>query len=502
MHYLLVIVVIIVILAYQFRSFLRNQIKRQELRNIFPEDPYTALSTSDKTPESVQIDFVGGKAGNETFNGIINSINNYLGKNKGATDFHILKDITDRNCDTLEQEIDAATPIPLYLGLSGTMLGVIIGVFFIWLGGGLSELLASPDAQAIQGGVAGAAAGAKGIEGLLGGVALAMIASACGIGFTIFGTSSSQNARKENERKKNLFLTWVQGELLPQMSSNMGNTLEILQQNLTRFNNDFETNSNNLNRVLGEINTTYREQNDFLKTIEELKIKDIASANIKVLRELQGCTDRISDLNLFLAESGKYLTSIETLNGNLSDSYNRTLLIEKMGEFFMNEIKQVEQRKTFIAQAVGIVDSTMQKAIGELSEHTSNQIGELKKVTAQEHSAFIKAVEEQQESLSHKITETSQIIAEVQNLAAVKESMGQLVSASDLQNEKMDRLIQAFSEYAKEAENQPGGSFDSEASGRGNTPVIIEPQVPGWVIYTTCFVIVGSCVFMIVKSFL
>lgn len=502
MHYLLVVLVIIGILAYQLRSFFGNQARRLDLENIFPEDPYNALSVSHEAANPVQINVIDEKAGNATFKGIIDSINNYLNKNKGATDFHILKDITDRNCEAVEQEIDAATPIPLYLGLSGTMLGVIIGVFFIWLGGGLSELLASPDAQAIQDGAANSAAGARGIEGLLGGVALAMIASACGIGFTIFGTSASQNARSENERKKNRFLTWMQGELLPQMNTNMVNTLDILQRNLNSFNEGFAANSNYLNDIFANINTTYREQNDFLKTIEELKIKDIASANVKVLKELQGCTDRISDLNLFIAQSGNYLASIEKLNGNLSDSTKRTELIENMGKFFMDEVRQVEARKVAISHAVGKVDSIMQDAFRELSEHTSDQIKKLKEVTALEHSAFLKAVEAQQESLSRRITETSQIIAEVQNLAAVKESMGQLVASNEQQNKKIERLIEAFTQYAEESKKAGNAAIYPDAADRGNSPVVIERQVPEWVIYTTCLVVVGSCIYMIVKSLL
>ena len=74
---------------------------------------------------------------------IIDPINSYLDKNKGATDYHIIKDLTDRACDKVQDEVDSYNPVPLYLGLCGTMLGIIMGIFFLWLSGGLDSLLAS-----------------------------------------------------------------------------------------------------------------------------------------------------------------------------------------------------------------------------------------------------------------------------------------------------------------------------------------------------------------------
>lgn len=61
---------------------------------------------------------------------ILNSINVYLERNKNAvTDFHLVKDITERNIDALEEDINLTISIPLYLGLIGTMLGIVIGLF-------------------------------------------------------------------------------------------------------------------------------------------------------------------------------------------------------------------------------------------------------------------------------------------------------------------------------------------------------------------------------------
>lgn len=45
---------------------------------------------------------------NECLNAIVSSINNYLRKNRNSTaDFHLMKDIVDRNCDGAEDEINS-----------------------------------------------------------------------------------------------------------------------------------------------------------------------------------------------------------------------------------------------------------------------------------------------------------------------------------------------------------------------------------------------------------
>ena len=138
--------------------------------------------------------------------------------------------------------------------------------------------------------------------------------------------------------------------------------------------------------------------------VQELRVDDIATANVRVLKELQKCTDKINLLQEFLNQSNQYLSSVETLNGQLSSHYDRTMLIENMGKFFMDEVQQIELRKAAINRSVGEIDLVMQKALEELQKHTSDQFVALTSATAKEHHEFLKAVEEQQRVLSTKRT--------------------------------------------------------------------------------------------------
>lgn len=448
---LISIALLVIAAVFQVKFFLQTQSTRKKFKEIFPAKLDNILSTyKDEESNTVQMQINPEYRASSVFSDIVYSINNYLGKNKGAAEFAILKDITDRNCDAVEEQIEATSPFPIYVGLCGTLIGIVFGVAVLGYGGGIDSLLSSSTEPAhtelaigIQEQVA-EDAGASGIKDLLRGVAVAMLTTFIGVVLTIWGSTTSKNAARDNEYRKNQFLSWMQGELLPQMNNSMVKTLDILQRNLTRFNEGFAENSRNLNDVFSRINSTYEGQAEVLRMVQELRVDDIATANVRVLKELQKCTDKINLLQEFLNQSNQYLSSVETLNGQLSSHYDRTMLIENMGKFFMDEVQQIELRKAAINRSVGEIDLVMQKALEELQKHTSDQFVALTSATAKEHHEFLKAVEEQQRVLSTKLTETSQVLDELKNLVAVKDSIAQLAEQGQRQQEAQIGELQAI----------------------------------------------------------
>lgn len=466
---LISVALLILATVFQIKFFRQTQSLRKIFKEIFPANVDSVLSTyKDEESNAVQMTINPEFKASSVFKDIVNSINNYLSKNKGAAEFAILKDITDRNCDAIEEQIDTTSPFPIYVGLCGTLIGIVFGVAVLGYGGGIDSLLASSPldqteiiTSITEPGQNVEDAGAMGIKDLLRGVAVAMITTFIGVILTICGSTSSKNASRDNEYRKNLFLSWMQGELLPQMNNSMVKTLDILQRNLTKFNEGFAENSRNLNDVFSRINTTYEGQAEILRLVQDLRVDDIATANVRVLMELQQCTDKINLLQEFLSQSNLYLSSVETLNGQLSDHYNRTLLIENMGKFFMDEVQQIELRKAAISQSVAEIDLAMQKAMQELKTHTRDEYVALTNATAVEHNEFLKAVEEQQKVLSTKLTETSQVLEELKNLVAVKDSIAQLAQQGkqqqDAQIEELQAIKRAISGLAT------SGSYQNEA---------------------------------------
>lgn len=437
-HYTLIIAVIIIIVCIQFGFFINTWVKRNILKNIFP--PRLNQYNVDISEEDDNIQSISTKHDNPVLKTIFDSINHYLVKNRGAvSDFHLIKDIVDRNCDAKEEEINVQIPVPLYLGLIGTMAGILIGVGFLIFGGDLDALLNGDSKR-----------GGEGVSTLLGGVALAMISSIIGIALTTISSLLTKSGKSNVEKNKNTFFSWIQAELLPLLSTDTANTLKMLTGNLTKFNTTFSNNTRELRDTLSEVNVSYRSQAELMEAINRLNIRDIASANISVLKELQGATDEIATFNTYLHSVNGYVARVQELNENLNAHLNRTKAIEDMGTFFKDEIEQIELRKGSISRSVGAVDDTLSRALSVLQENVSEQFNQLTKSTITLHEGFEKVVEEQQETLQKKLQETSEILTELKNLTAVKSSMSNLEKATNVQNKKIEDLTTAIKALAEQ----------------------------------------------------
>ena len=462
-------------LVLQGLAFADTLKKRIQLRKIFPKQSDQAMSLVDREDDGKQILVRKNVHSSKVFDEIINTINRYLSHNKGSADYAILKDITDRNCDAVEAQIEATAPIPIYIGLCGTLIGIVLGVAVLGFRGGIDALFDTTPVVMVES-ISEANSelrtegskiktkdgnvyefsrgqwslyknpGEEGIKNLLQGVGIAMLTTLFGVLFTIVGAWSSKRSSRVNEEKKNGFLSWLQAELLPQMSNDLGQVIFQMQRNLTKFNNTFASNTSQLDSVLKGINTTYEDQTRLLKAVEKLKIDEIATANIRVLQELKECTDEIEELGQHVSNTTEYITKVDNLNSLLSSHLDRTRLIENMGQFFREEVTQIEQRKHAIANSTADIDANMQRAFGQLREHTDREYQQLGEALANKHAEFLRAIEAQQEALNRKLEETSQLVQELKNLTAVKESMEQLAIVEQSQNAKIETLVNASAE--------------------------------------------------------
>lgn len=381
---------------------------------------------------------------NPIFNEIKEAINNYLSNNKGSvSDFHLMKDIVDRNCDAKEDEINTQIPVPLYLGLMGTMAGILIGIGYLWVSGDLSALLNSGNGNS----------GADGVEALLGGVALAMISSILGILLTTLGSMKAKDAKAEEEKNKHVFLSWMQAAMLPNLTNDTAQTLERMSTNLVNFNKTFSSNTKELGTTLQQVNEATKLQKQLLEAVEKLADKNISKQNLDLYNALRNSSQEIATLGAFLRDSNQYLAQVRDLNDKLDRNENRTKAIEEMAVFFKDEIEQINQRKEAINRAVGEVDSRLEETFRRLTDDTNSNI-----------EAFQQALGKQQDALQKKLNETHVIVEELRNLSSIKESISKFERATAEQNRRIDKLAD---EIIKLAEAKSG-------SGR------IQIKVPIW----------------------
>lgn len=481
MHYIIILLVVAVILYFQLRFFINTKKRVNVFKSIFPDgdDSYVfeserlrkAINSADESElirmlnnsganvrsfydlvqfpennEDIQF-FNVGRARNYLLNKVVPTteistdyqnpilkdifvaINGYLKNNKAAvSDFHLIKDIVDRNCDAADDEISTQIPFPLYLGLTGTMFGIIIGVGYLWLSGDLVGLLSMGSVNS----------GTNGIVTLLGGVALAMIASAFGIILTVRGSAIFKDARFATEHNKHVFLSWIQTNLLPTLNNDAAQTLEKMSRNLVEFNNSFADNTQKLGSALSKVNETTKLQKQLLSAVNSLADKDISQQNIKLLKALNDSAENVGLLAEHLNQSANYLQKVKELNEKLDKGERRAVAVEKMAEFFENETTQIDQRKLAMSHAVGVIDSELEEHLRKLTEHSEKYVKE-----------FSLALGRQQDALQKKLDETSVVIEEIRNLKSIKSSIEKFEKAASLQNSKLDNLANAIRQLAQ-----------------------------------------------------
>lgn len=441
-HYILVVLIILAIIGVQIYIYKNTKNKILLYKFIFPDtvSSYsiadTDISASEEVYETVTVSQIRINTKNPTLKEICNSLNMYLQKNKGAaSDFYLMKDVVERYCDAEEEEISIQQPIPLYLGLMGTMVGIIVGIGFIAFSGGLSS-------ESLM----------NNITSLMTCVAIAMTASLVGILFTTLISWESKNATTKVEANKNRFYSWLQTELLPVLSGNTVNALYLLQQNLMTFNQTFQTNIEGLDNALSKIVESSNEQVELISLIKDIDIQHVAQANLSVLKELKDCTGEIAVFNKYLHNVSTYLEAVNGLNNNINEHLTRTAAIERMGAFFEREINQVAERERYINEVVAKVDDTLRKTFEQIQDSTkegilqlrNNSVTEfdkLQKQYAEQKEEFAKILQQQRDEFISHSGDITTVIEEIRSITEIKTVVTKLLESAKDHTSTLSELV-------------------------------------------------------------
>ncbi|OKL40108.1 hypothetical protein [Pontibacter flavimaris] len=221
------------------------------------------------------IDLIEVQHPSETFASIIKSTNQYLRRNKGAAaDFDILKDVSERYAEAMDNEVQSTIATPLYIGLLGTFSGVIIGLSsLIWSGLGGEE--------------AGSFITDQNIPSFLFGVLIAMSGSFLGLLLTLLGNNALKNARSLRDRHKNGYYTFLQTNLLPKLNSDMAASLGNLKSVLDSFNKDFLDKVLGFRPIVDTLTENISTQKEFIQKLDEIGFTQMANANLQVFDKMK-----------------------------------------------------------------------------------------------------------------------------------------------------------------------------------------------------------------------
>ena len=430
-QYYIVALFVILIVLWQLCSYVRNVQRINRLNNLFNKNEFNTLLNEDG------IVSIQNNLASEDYKTTLKDVNSYLAKNKNkASDYHIIKEIVERNAHSVEEEIDTMLSTPLYLGLMATIIGIAFGVIFFAIED-LPNLLSGDEIEV------------NGIRTLLTDVGIAMIASFAGVLATKMSTSKYNDARRNMLSQKNVFLTWIQTELMPNLNDDLTGALVKMTQDLNNFNNTFAENTRELHETLQLVTDNYENQVELLETIDKLKINKIASANIEVYDKLKGCSDEIGKLFKHLEESESYIAKVVELNDKLGSIEERTKLSEELGRYFRDEIEYVKDRQGQMRMTMSQLDSVIAEALSNLGTSVNANVQELTVVFQRQNQSVQQLIEEQQNALAESLANQQLLIN--QKLSEMEDPFKPIKDAfADMANQAKDGLVSMQNVFAEQ----------------------------------------------------
>ncbi|KAA9331441.1 hypothetical protein F0P96_14450 [Hymenobacter busanensis] len=362
--------VIAVIVALQVRAFLRTRSQATRLAEVYPPKEQLRVEhrlvtpdgrdmadyAADAPADAFPVDIIRYDQASDDFRELVRDTNDYLRHNKGAAaDFGILKDIAIRQAQGPEFSAQANVATPLYLGLLGTFLGVILGLLSLARRGVSADDALTP---------------------FLTGVLIAMVGSFMGLMLTLFGNSVLRHARAQRDQRQNQYFTFLQARLLPILHNDMANSLSTLKGVLDAFNQDFVGKVTLFEPILNTITENIRVQRDFLVKLEEVGFDKMAQANLAVFEKVSQSAELFGQfthyqqqLNQMLdkgAESGRVVGGIlDRLTG-----FERG--INNLGQYIGQHDNLIQQQLDFFQrhqQEMGNLASRSEQYFDEASMH-------------------------------------------------------------------------------------------------------------------------------------
>ena len=249
--------IVAVILLIQILVFSRNTSAIRALAKFYPKShalssQATAISESDGEA-AVVVETVDVIEENTSFSSpfrqIVHTTNEYVRRNRGGADFEILKELAEHKDASKESAIESNIPIPLYIGLMCTFLGVIIGLIRLSMEG------VTDDA----------------ITAFIGGVLIGMIGSAVGLLLTVLANNLFRESKRKRDERQYDYFTFLRTHILPVSFKDAQEPIETLRQNLAAFNEGFAQYQSHMNESLGETLRLFSELKDVFKQIRSIE---------------------------------------------------------------------------------------------------------------------------------------------------------------------------------------------------------------------------------------
>jgi hypothetical protein len=382
------IVITIAVLSLQAGNFVSTLKKIRLISNFFPNHEFNGECIHSVGEDGKKVKLLRENPGyiNEAYSKIIAAINKYLENNQGITDFAIVKNIVDRNIESIENRIGASISLPLYIGLMGTFVGIILGLAGIAVGKIDDE---------------------QGIHAFITGVVIAMGASFVGLLLTVINNVFIfKEAKAHCDGRKNEFYNFLEAELLPHLENNIHVSLEKLRDNVNLFNVVFERNMDKFDKGFGEnvsnlvgsvsaissdigkLAETTNLQKEFITELQEIGSVKTAKANLELFVKIEKLRPNLLEFIEKQAELTESIKSTHSFVAIIDNILNRVKTFEdsinKVGE-------DMESRKLFGEKALANIEENMNfiDSLNKLARrHMVESVGAIEQFFKDEHATI------------------------------------------------------------------------------------------------------------------
>ena len=342
------------------------------------------------------------KASHSHFSEVIKSTNAYLCKNKGASaDFGILKDTCERHLEKVDNEIGNLINVPLYIGLGGTFVGIIIGLWGIDFSAttvGTTTTISSDS-----------------ITQLLNGVIAAMFASLMGLAFTVINSALVYKpAAYKNDTDKNHYYDFLQRELLPFLNIGVSKSLGSFKDVLNHFIIKFGENMDDYKDSGHLLNENLQKQQEVLEEINKLSLTKTAAKIAEVFSDLKESSEHLEKFQAYQSGLNGYVDKTEKV------AHDMNIIIEQFKDFNVN-LKAISNNTMATIELQKQFKDSLEKHFPTINDHREvwrTQVDELNqdiKEVYKELNSYFKTSTEQIQSFIGSNNNFFTGINEIQN---------------------------------------------------------------------------------------
>lgn len=357
---IIAIVAVIGILWFQFKCFNNTKNGIEEMKNFFPpiskvslkkcttnkdaiadryklrrvaQNPPSKKDDIDMTDEDVNVSLITTSGGSNAFKEVVVETNEYLCKNVGTSaDLGVLQDICDKKLEVKENAVKSTLNLPLFVGLGGTFIGIIIGVigFAFDLNSLFDSTSTSHETEQVvtepstndnfriittsQNEQSGKETNS--LQFLLIGIGCAMTASFCGLVLMVYNTAYNyRKATVDLDTKRNEYFDFLRRELMPTLANSMSSSLNSLKSVLGHFVDKFGKNLDAYADSAELLNENLEKQHLVLTQIQEMGMTRMANRVASAFVQLNEAADALNTFHKYQQELN---TTIHQVQGGVA----------------------------------------------------------------------------------------------------------------------------------------------------------------------------------------